>query len=58
MRPLHDVQQVDFIFSRDNPLSKASNLLPTDPMARFAGIFNLDLVGRRVRRRNNARHRA
>ena len=28
-----NMQQVDFIFSRDNPLSKASNLLPTDPIA-------------------------
>jgi hypothetical protein len=29
MRPPYDVQQIDFIFSRDNPLSNPSNLLPT-----------------------------
>jgi hypothetical protein len=34
MQPLYDVQQklIFFIFSRDNLLSNASNLLPTDPI--------------------------
>jgi hypothetical protein len=31
---------------------------PNNGLIRFAGIFKLDLAGRGVRRRNNARHRA
>jgi hypothetical protein len=50
-----------FIFSRDNPLSNASNLLPTDPITALYALPGSSIstwqVGG-VRRRNNARHRA